>query len=307
MSRVKNTIINELHRPARRRFPRSRTIIKGLDDLWQADLAEFQPFARDNKGHKYVLVIIDCFSKFLWLRPLKDKSGLNVSRAMASVLEEGRVPKHLCADLGKEFYNRSFSDLMKRYGVNHYSTYSIMKASIAERVIRTIKDYMYKMFSLEGSYKYLSKLPYIAREYNSRKHRTIGMAPKDVNKSNEKELLDAVYTYVKLRSKPIFKVGDTVRISKHKTVFAKGYMPNWSTELFKITQVNTETPVTYLLKDTSNAPILGRFYQEELRKAKYEDVYLVEKILKTRGDKVYVRWLGFDSTHDSWINKSNVL
>ena len=95
MSRVKNTIINELHRPARRRFPRSRTIIKGLDDLWQADLAEFQPFARDNKGHKYVLVIIDCFSKFLWLRPLKDKSGLNVSRAMASVLEEGRVPKHL--------------------------------------------------------------------------------------------------------------------------------------------------------------------------------------------------------------------
>ena len=307
MSGVKKTIVSELHGAARRRFSRSKTIIKGLDDLWQADLAEFQPFARDNKGHKYVLVVIDCFSKFLWLRPLKDKSGPNVSRAMASVLAEGRVPAHLCTDSGKEFYNRSFSDLMKRHRVNHYSTYSVMKASIAERAIRTIKDYMYKMFSLEGSYKYLSKLPDIAEAYNSRKHRTIGMAPKDVNKSNEKEILEAVYTYVKLRSEPKFVVGDTVRISKHKAVFAKGYTPNWSTELFKVAKVIHGTPVTYLLKDTSDAPILGRFYQEELRKAKYDDVYLVEKILKTRGDKVYVRWLGFDSTHDSWINKSNVL
>ena len=182
-----------------------------------------------------------------------------------------------------------------------------MKASIAERAIRTIKDSMYKMFSLEGSYKYLLKLPDVARAYNSRRHRTIGMAPKDVNKSNEKELLASVYTHVKLRSKSKFKVGNTVRISKHKTVFAKGYTPNWSTELFKIAKVNPGTPVTYLLKDTSDAPILGRFYQEELQKTKYEDVYLVEKILKARGDKVFVRWLGFDNTHDSWIKKSNVL
>ena len=82
MSYVKKTIVMELHGPGRRRYPRSRTIIKGLDVLWQADLADLQAFARDNGGYKYILVVIDCFSKYLWLRAVKDKSGPNVSHAM---------------------------------------------------------------------------------------------------------------------------------------------------------------------------------------------------------------------------------
>ena len=307
MSNVKKTIVMELHGPARRRYPRSRTIIKGIDDLWQADLADLQAFARDNGGYKYILVVIDCFSKYLWLRAVKDKSGPNVSHAMEDVMMEGRVPKNLCTDAGKEFYNSSFTKLMKRYTINHYSTYSIMKASMAERVIRTVKDQMYKMFSLQGSYKYIKQLPSIAQAYNTRPHRTIGMPPKDVTKSNEEDILSNVYANIKIQSKSLFKEGDMVRISKHKTIFAKGYLPNWTTELFRIRMVKQGEPVTYLLEDTLGAPILGRFYAEELQKAKYKNAYLVEKVLKRKGNKVLVIWLGFDHTHDSWINKSNVL
>ena len=307
MSKVKSVIVRELHKPARKNFLRLRTIVKGLDDMWQADLAEFQAFSKENNGYKYILVVVDSFSKFLWLRPIKSKSGSDVTDAMQNVLNDGRIPKHLCTDMGKEFYNSHFGALMMKHGINHYSTFSVKKAAMAERVIRTIKDRMYKMFSLQGSYKWVRQLPEIESDYNSRKHRTIGMAPKDVTKSKEKYLLSTVFAHPKVQSKAMFKMGDVVRISKYKTVFAKGYLPNWTTELFKIRLIKHGTPVTYMLEDTRGNPIQGRFYEEELQRARYEDAYLVEKVLKKRGDKVLVRWLGFDSSHDSWINKTNVL
>ena len=93
------------------------------------------------------------------------------------------------------------------------------------------------MFSLQGTYQWVNQLPTVAETYNSRKHRTIGMAPKDVTKSKEKYLLDNVFTAPKIKSRADFKVGDVVRISKYKTVFEKGYLPNWSTELFRVTTI----------------------------------------------------------------------
>ena len=119
--------------------------------------------------------------------------------------------------------------------------------------------------------------------------------------------MSTVFADPKLKSNAIFKMGDVVRISKYKTIFSKGYLPNWTTELFKIRLVKQGTPVTYLLEDTRGNPIQGRFYEQELQLARYKDAYLVEKVLKKRGDKVLVRWLGFDSSHDSWINKTNVM
>ncbi|KAJ8915420.1 hypothetical protein NQ315_003180 [Exocentrus adspersus] len=102
-------------------------------------------------------------------------------------------------------------------------------------------------------------------------------------------------------------MGDIVRISKNKHIFAKGYTPNWTTELFKITAVKITNPTTYLLEDMRGQPIQGAFYAEELQKTTKSDVYLVEKVLKRKGQKVYVKWLDLDKSHNSWIDKNNVL
>lgn len=306
---IKEEIVQELHRPIRKKYPRRRVIIKGLDDLWQADLIEMQLYTRENKGFRYIFVVIDCFSKYVWCVPLKDKTAKCVSDAMKSVLiTSKRTPKNLQTDLGKEFYNSQFSHLLEKYKINHYSTFTILKACIVERVIRTIKEKLYIQFSLRGNYKYYDILDKIINEYNNKKHRTIGMRPCDVTKDNETELLQTVYSHIKtvgLVRK--FKVNDIVRISKQKTIFEKGYTPNWTTELFKIAKVKLSNPIVYFLKDMNDVDIKGAFYTEELSPAKYKDVYLVEKVLRRKGNKVYVKWLGLDKSHNSWIAKTNVL
>ncbi|KAJ8914337.1 hypothetical protein NQ315_011325 [Exocentrus adspersus] len=173
-------LVNELHKPARKNYPRRRTIIKGLDDLWQSDLAEM-------------------------------------------------------------------------------------------------------------AYNWLDILPEITDNYNESRHSTTGYKPIDVTKSKEKLILKTVYNHIKISGVRKFKVGDIVRISKNKHVFAKGYTPNWTTELFKITAVKITNPITCLLEDMRGQPIQGAFYAEELQKTTNPDVYLVEKVLRRQGQKIYVK------------------
>ena len=303
----KEDLVHELHRPARKIYTRRRVIVKGIGDLWQADLAEFQLYARENKGYKYILIVIDCFSKYLWTRAIKNKTGEEVTKAFNDIFSRGKIPQNLQTDNGTEFYNHSFRDLMKKYNINHYSTFSTMKASIAERVIRTLKEKLYRMFSLNGNYKYYTQLEAVTADYNNTKHRTIGMQPSQVNKHNERVLLDTVYSHLKIVDKQKFRVGDIVRISRQKVMFEKGYTPNWSTELFKIVKAKISSPTVYYLKDFNGQDIQGTFYEEELQKTKYEDLYLVEKVLKRKGTMVYVKWLGLNKKFNSWINKSDVL
>ncbi|XP_043471971.1 uncharacterized protein LOC122504789 [Leptopilina heterotoma] len=166
---------------------------------------------------------------------------------------------------------------------------------------------MWPEFSLQGNYKWINLLPTLMSKYNNKKHRTIGMKPKDVTVEDTRELLRRIR---KLRRIPLkrskFKVGDRFRVSKYKNIFEKGYTPNWTTEIFTVDKVKSTKPVTYKLKDYQNQPIEGGFYEEELLKVQYPDVYLIEKVLKTRGNDVYVKWLGFDSLHNSWIKKSDM-
>lgn len=301
-------LVEELHKPARRNYQRRRFTVRGLDETWQADLVEMQPYAKENKGYKYLLTVIDIFSKYAWAVPVKQKTGSEVASAMKSVLQQGRIPKNLHTDRGKEFYNTSFQSLMKQYNINLYSTYSNLKASICERFNRTLKNKMWMQFSLRGKYKWLDILPELLTEYNNSKHRTIGMKPKDVSTENEAKVLKRFSRTDQEREKRAkFKVGDKVRVSKMKQVFEKGYTPNWSTEIFTVSQVVPTYPVfTYKLKDYQDQPIAGGFYEQELLKAKYSDVYLVEKVLKKCGNQLYVKWLGFDHSHNSWINKSDL-
>ncbi|XP_074099280.1 uncharacterized protein LOC141527612 [Cotesia typhae] len=277
MSELNKMIAEELHKPARRNYKRRHVDIRGLDETWQADLVEMIPYATVNNGYKYLLTIIDIFSKYAWAVPIKSKSGVDVTRAMKSVLQQGRVPKNLHIDQGKEFYNKEFKDLMKQHKINLYSTFSNLKASICERFNRTLKTKMWREFTAHGSYKWTDILDDLVNTYNNTKHSTIKMKPVDVTATQEKQLLKNIYQPLKTKSKQKFKVGDKVRISKYKHVFDKGYTPNWTTEIFTIKSVQNTNPTTYKLVDYQDQPIEGGFYNKELSKVKYPDVYLVEK------------------------------
>lgn len=303
---AKRQVVEEIHKPARINFKRRKVVIKSLNDLFQADLVEMIPYSRENKGYKYILVVINCFSKFVWALPLRNKTANEVCGSMEIVLKQ-QVPKNLQTDAGREFFNKDFQKLMKRYGVNHYNVFSEKKAAIVERVNRTLKNMMWKEFSLQGHYKWLDILPKIVQRYNNKKHRTTQMKPVKVTKKVEKLLLNTVYSRIKMTQlKTKFKIGDYVRISKRRGIFDKKYLANWSAEIFQVRQIKLTNPTTYLLKDINNQEIIGCFYEQQLQKVKYHDVYLVEKILKRKGDRVFVKWLGFDKTHNSWISKNNV-
>lgn len=300
---VKEDVVDEMHRPARINFKRRHVIVKGLNDLYQADLVEMIPFWKSNKGFRYILMVINVFSKYLWAIPVKRKTAEDVTKAMESILIQS-VPTNLQTDDGKEFKNRSFEALMKKYNINHYSTFSTTKASIVERVNRTLKSMMWKQFTFQRNNKWLDLLPQLVSRYNNTVHSTIGYKPKDVTKKNEKRILRK-FIYRKIKMPAKFKVGDKVRISKNREVFTKGYTPNWSNEIFSIKKVHYTNPTTYLLEDSHGEDIRGGFYTEELQKVKHPDAYLVDKILKKKGKEVYVKFTGIKEK--GWLLKKNAV
>lgn len=305
----KEVVVDEIHKQARKNFPRRHVIMKDIDDLWQADLIDVQSISSVNSNYKYILAIIDTFSKYAWVYPLKQKSKEHITRAFEDLLKQHRVPKNLQTDLGTEFYNKQLKLLLDRYNINHYSTYSVKKASIVERFIRTLKNKLYKQFSMQGNYKWVNGALFnVIKQYNDTVHRTIGLKPSEVNTENKQQiLLKYNKTNISKTSKTKFQVGDPVRISKYKGTFEKGYTPNWSTEIFTIAKIQNTEPITYAIEDSKHRPILGSFYSQELLKPKYPNIYLVEKILKKKGAKLYVKWLGLPSQENSWIDKSEVL
>lgn len=312
MTPIKEQLANELHKPARRNYQRRYVTLKGIADLWQADLVDMKAHASANSGYKYLLTIIDCFSKLAWVVPLKSKHAGPVADAFRTVFEQAPSgpPRNLQTDDGTEFFNAKVNALTRKYKINHYSTYSTAKCSIVERFNRTLKTRMFKRFTVNGNYRWIDMLPELLAYYNNSIHRTIGMKPADVTKQHEPRLLQRYHATATTKfrwKKPKFRVGDHVRISKYKTLFEKGYTPNWSTEIFRVVKVQRTLPTTYHLEDYTGEQIKGGFYEQELQKTRNKDVYLVEKVLKERGNRAYVKWLGFDNSHNSWIKKSDVV
>lgn len=300
-------IVNEIHAPSRRKYLTKPIVLKGINDLWQADLVDMIPHAKENRQYKYILTVINCFTKEAYARPLKSKTGEDVAEAFHEILKSTSPPHNLHVDKGKEFYNRTFQKLMRMWGVNMYSTNSINKAAMVERFNRTLKTNMFKEFHMQGNYKWVDMLQSLITRYNNTIHRTIKMKPSQVkdNHQNALRLLNTVYMRKNPDKLPKFRVNDIVRISKIKGKFQKGYLANWSTELFKIKKVLNTVPRTYMLYDLNEEPITGSFYEEEIRKTKFPDTYLVEKILKRKGNKVLIKWLGFDKP--SWQLAKHIL
>jgi transposase InsO family protein len=302
-----------LHRPKRKRYPRNFYDVDNIGDLWQTDLICWESLAEYNDGYKYILVVIDCFSKYAFTVPLKSKKSMDVVNGFIQIFDKVPVkPLRLSSDRGKEYTNKNFQNLMEKHGIKFDVVEDDQnKSCIAERFIRTITTLIYKYFTAENSLRYIDVLQPLTHSYNHRKHRTIGMAPADVNDGN---ILTVYKNIIRNRKqvdkKPKCKVGDHVRITRNKHIFSKNYTPNYSHEIFIIRKVILRQPIVYKLKDLMGEKLTGVFYEQEIQKVAYNenDEYYIDKIIDTKkkaGRKVaYVSWQGWPEKFNSWIDYS---
>ena len=263
---------------------------------------------KQNKGYKYMLNVIDVFSKYAWSIPMKNKTGLTTLDAFRKIVKEsGRIPKYIWVDKGKEFYNKDVKNWLKENDIIMYSTYSEHKSCVIERFNRTLKEVMWKRFTAENTRNWIDMLDKLMKEYNNRFHSTIGMSPVEaIQKENYTKILQN--TLDKTRSipitKPKFRIGDKVRISRTKAVFEQGYLPNYSEEIYIINKAQKTIPPTYKLKDLLGEEIEGSFYEKELQKSDQE-VYRIEKVIrKKKIDGVehgLVKWSGYNEKHNQWV------
>ena len=301
-----------LHRPARRRYPRNRVIVGGIDSQWQADLVEMGAFARQNDGYRYILTCIDILSKYAWVVPLRTKTGPALIEAFKTIFESGRQPLTLQTDEGKEFLNKPFQAFLQRRGVFFFHTFNETKASVVERFNRTFKGRMYKYFTAKNTYRYVDVLPALVAGYNRAYHRSIRRAPIDVTWANQTAVRNTLYGTASRTVRYRYRVGDQVRISKVKGTFEKSYLPNWSEEIFRIHRRHPRQPVVYTLEDLNGEVLKGTFYETELQPVTTtaETYYRVETILDTerRRGKLYhlVKWRGWPASFNSWVPASDM-
>ena len=302
-----NKILSEeLHKSKRKNYPRRKIIVNHIDEIFAADLVEMQKFAKLNKGYRYLLTCIDIFSKYSWVIPLKDKRGITIKNALQKIFKQ-RKPKFLWTDRGTEFYNKQVQDLLNENNIKLYSTNnSEIKSSVVERFNRTFKNMMYKKFTENNNTIFYNILDELVNNYNNKYHSTIKMTPIEGSKKVNENKIKNIYNFEKTKKPGKFKIGDRVRLSLVKNIFEKSYETNWTEEIFEIYDIKYSNVPYYYLKDLNNEKLDGTFYEQELQKTKQNDLYIIEKILKTNKDKIYVKWRGYDNSFNSWINKNMV-
>ena len=182
-----------------------------------------------------------------------------------------------------------------------YSTYNEGKSVVAERFIRTLKNKIFKHMIAISKNVYFDVLHDIVNKYNNTVHKAIKIKPIDVTSDSYAE-----YNEDFNKEDPKFKVGDHVRTLKYKNIFAKGCAPNWSEEVFVVSGIKNTVTWTYVVSDLNGEKISGSFYEEELQKTSQEK-FRIEKVLKRKDDKLYVKWKGYDNRFNSWIDKKDLI
>ena len=255
--------INEIYsKPPKKYYPTNKTDVYHMDDLWSLDILDLKDYGTENnRGYRYVLVIIDNFSKFGRTVPLKNKNAHTIKDSFENILiSSKRKPNLIESDRGKEFYNNTIQDFLNKNHITLYSRNSSYGAVCVERFNRTIRDLLKKPIFEKGDSNWIDVLQLITKQYNNRIHSSTKLSPIQASlKKNEgyvyKNLLDK-----RKKIKPKYEIGDLVRTADSKKTFSKGDMTNWSYKLYKISEIINDTIPSYKINN------LPERYNESLLK-----------------------------------------
>ena len=259
-----------LHKGARKKFKTQPVIVGGLFELHQADLMDMVSITAHNKGLRYILIVIDCFSRMAWAEPLKTKNASDMLGAFEKIYKRALTPEKLTSDKGSEFLNATVQHFFSAHDITYIPTHGLAKAQFVERLIRSLKSLLWRYFTFNKTYKFYDIIQKLMEENNNRYHTSIHMSPRDVNDANEKDVFNTLYGHMEHgeyeKQTPKYAMGDLVRISKWKHAFKKSYEENYTHEVFRIRDVLRGPLVQYRLYDMDYEPIIGKFYQPELVK-----------------------------------------
>ena len=250
-------LADKLQKPIIRKFKKRKVYSGFKDNIWGVDLADMQLLSKFNKWFRFLLCVIDIYSRYAWVIPLKDKKGESIVTGFQKILKDSnRKPNKIWVDKRGKFYNNSFKQGLKDNDIEMYSTKNKGKSVIPERFIRTLKTKIYKYMTSISMY--IDKLDDIVKECNNKYHASIKMKPADVKDSTyigfKKEIND---------KDPKFKMGDNVRISKCKNILLK--------DIYRIGQkiflLLAKLKILYhghVINDLNSEEIIGTFYEKEL-------------------------------------------
>lgn len=266
---LQNQRAHTLHKTRQNRFKRCRYNLTNIDDLWEADLIDMQNYSRKNAGNKYILAVIDCFSKFAWCIPIKRKTPGEIIKAIEGIFSQTeRRPITIQTDKGREFDNKAVREFLKDRDILFQTTRDpVTKAAICERFIKTIKAIIFKYFTSKNTTRYVDIIESLVHIYNNRQHSSIGIAPSNVNTENVLEIWKFLNRKAIVNTrKPKYCLGDNVRVANPKQIFDKGYKQKWSEEVFTISKIIMKKPYVYRLLDSCGDLIKGNFYECEIQK-----------------------------------------
>ena len=250
------------YRSIRLKFPRLKVFVKDINEIWSLDLSHVDKLAKYNRNIKYLLVAVDCLSRFLRVEPLKTKYATEAAEAFKKMIKN-KQPEKVWVDDGTEFLGE-FKQLCNKRGIQLYSTFSEKKSAFAERNIRSLKKIIHRYLEEKWTYSYIDQLDQFVKTINSRVNRVTKIAPNKVTKKDVPRLV-SLTVQTSSNQKPKFYIGDFVRIVKKDKAFRKSYKQSFTDEVFEITGIPTLSPPTYSLVDTDKEPIQGKFYQPELQ------------------------------------------
>jgi hypothetical protein len=346
-SRIQKWLNNQdsysVNKHTTKKFSRGRVLVSGKDDQWESDLADMTYYAQYNNGIKYLVVVIDVFSRYGWIEPIKDKKASSIVDAFSKIISNNNKPRRLRTDGATDFSSGPFQKLLNSFDpkVIHVVTHNEVQANFAERFIKTIKSKISRYITQSNQMKYIDILPDIVNSYNNTWHSGIRSEPSNVNLENAKRLWWQMYWPKKHLSKESiklnknilktkkeelknkdakkkslkhiqiysYKVGDKVRISARREKFQREYDTKWTGEIFKISdRFYRQGQPIYKVVDWFDEPVLGTHYQRELQKVEIDEDkrWKIEKVLKKRkkGKELYVKWLFWPKKFNSWIPNS---
>ncbi|KAL3079418.1 hypothetical protein niasHT_031747 [Heterodera trifolii] len=304
-----------LMRPRRVRFPRASTVAAGFMTDVQVDLADFQALSRHNRGHRYLLVAVDVLSKRLFVVPLKNKRAEEMLEAFKLLIGQmPMAPHRIFSDKGTEFKNRLLKEFFEQREIEkHEPVHSSVKASVAERAIRNVKQRLYRYFAETETLNWVDEAQKIVDGINSSPSRAHGMRPIDVGFSNAQRVWKRLYGghgAPQKRRPPRFRKDDFVRMSREKGQFEKGYLPNYGDEILEVDEVlKGVRPIRYKLRDEHGEKFKGSFYEQELGRVRKdaETSYRIEKVYRKRkgadgSTEMLVKFIGYPERE--WVHES---